>query len=241
MNESQPTRLAMADVHSGQHLEPDALKLGVGAVLVLCAAFAWQSIVAWADDQERRFHRRQLRDAYRRRHDWKKADLPHLRALGVNSAAEKRMQRLSGRGRPVVKQPRALHEEILGKLGTISPLVSGDASPGERLKAVKQWPWWPHHVEALYRGEYARAKAQGLRGPSTEAEVYVAEALGISAAQVHAICGEIRRMRREDPESANFPPMRMAEYQSWMHSPGGFIASALNSDAAEAGLPSPGP
>jgi hypothetical protein len=30
------------------------------------------------------------------------------------------------------------------------------------------------------------------------------------------ICGEIRRMRKEDFESANFEAMRLAEYQGWM-------------------------
>ena len=42
------------------------------------------------------------------------------------------------------------------------------------------------------------------------------DALRISQGKLHAICGEIRAMRRDDAESANFPPMVLAEYEEWM-------------------------
>jgi hypothetical protein len=56
----------------------------------------------------------------------------------------------------------------------------------------------------------------GEKGPYDHAEREVAAALRISQGTVHAICGEVRAMRREDAETANFPPMVLAEYEVWM-------------------------
>ena len=228
MNGSRTTNLTPANqAEHADYPKHDNFAVGVGTVVVLSLMLAWQSIEAWAANQERRFHRRQLLDAYRRRHNWKKADIPRLRALGVNAVAEKRMEQLSGRGRPVVKPHRALHVEVLEKLSAVGTLVSSEALPQERRKALKQWPWWPHYVEALYRGEHALAKARGVKAASTEAEILVGRSLGISASQVHAICGDIRRKRGDDPEFANFPAMTLAEYQTWVDSPEAFLQCRL--------------
>jgi hypothetical protein len=199
---------------SGFKLSQDALAAAtVVGVLIYCVANA---IITWAEDLERRHHRAQLLAAYRKRHKWKKSDLPHLRSLGVNQAAQSRMERLTGTGRPVTKRPQPLDQLVLEKFEALQLLFDPEATPTERRQALKFWPWWPHHVEALYRGEHARAKELGVRNPSIEAEILVGRALGISAPKVHAISGEIRRMRKEDPESANFPPMTLAEFDRWM-------------------------
>jgi hypothetical protein len=42
------------------------------------------------------------------------------------------------------------------------------------------------------------------------------DALRMSQGTVHAICGEIRAMRRKDAEAANFLPMVLAEFEGWM-------------------------
>lgn len=164
MNDTQSTALTLANVkaHSGESPEADTFKLGLVAIMVLFLAFTWHSIEAWADGQERRFWRRQLRDAYRRRHHWKKADIGRLRSLGVSPTAERRMRRLSGQGRPVIRQPRELHEEIVEKFGAIGALINGSASSRERLQALKQWPWWRHDVEALYRGSMSLPGSRAL-------------------------------------------------------------------------------
>jgi hypothetical protein len=88
--------------------------------------------------------------------------------------------------------------------------------PEQRRKALKLYPWWSHNVEALYRGEHALAKEAGIAGPSGHAERLVGQALGISSATVHKICGDIRRKRKEWDGSANFHAMTLAEYQNWM-------------------------
>jgi hypothetical protein len=191
---------------------------GFAAIVLLAVFSARHSIEAWAADLELQYHRRQLLAAYRRRHVWKKSDIPHLLSLGVNSAAQRRMERLGGRGRPVVKAPRPLDAEVIDKLTAFQSLTDPNARPHERRQAFKQWPWWSHYVEALYRGEHARAKERGAKGASIEAEIAVGRALGISAATVHSICGDIRRKRKEDPESANFRAMTLTEYESWMES-----------------------
>lgn len=185
-----------------------------GAVLLI--AHFQKSIIAWLEKLERQHYRGQRLAAYRRRHEWKKGDIPHLESLGVTQAARSRMARVSGRGRPVVKPHRPLDTAILETIGALQPLFDEAALPQQRRQAFKSWRWWDHFVEALYRGEHELAKGRDCKGPSTEAEYAVGAALGISQASVHAICGKMRKMRADDPESANFPRLTLADYERWM-------------------------
>jgi hypothetical protein len=188
----------------------------VFAAVALAAAFYSKSIVTWLEGLEQKYYRGQRLAAYRRRHAWKKSDIPRLESLGVNRAARSRMEHLEGRGRPVVRPHRPFDDTIMRAFGAFRALVDTAASPSQRRQAVKLWPWWSHYVEALYRGEHELAKGRRLKSPSTEAELSVGAALGISSASVHGICGKIRKMRAEDPESANFPSLALAEYEEWM-------------------------
>jgi hypothetical protein len=139
-----------------------------------------------------------------------------LLSIGVNEAAKRRMAALKGKGRPVVKPRRTLENLLRDKLTTWSIPFRDDATPNERRRSFKVWPWWKHHVEALYRGELERARAKRIKGPHDYAERAVADALRVSQGTVRAVCGGIRAMRREDAESANFSPMVLAEYEKWM-------------------------
>jgi hypothetical protein len=103
-------------------------------------------------------------------------------------------------------------------MAAVQPLFDSASTPNERRRALKHWPWWPHYVEALYRGEHELAKRKGVPGPSNEAKIMVGKALGISAATVHSICCEIRGQRKECEDSANFPAMTLVEYEEWMRS-----------------------
>ena len=116
----------------------------------------------------------------------------------------------------MVKPHRRLEDLLRDKLTNWLIPFRDDATPSERRRSLKVWPWWKHHVEALYRGELERARANQIKTPYDYAERTVADALRISQGKLHAICGEIRAMRREDAESANFPPMVLAEYEEWM-------------------------
>lgn len=175
-----------------------------------------QAITSAAEYAERQHRRAHLLAAYRRRRSWKGSDIGPLNSLSPNASARKRMQRLRGKGRPVVTAHQPLAYVLVRKISAFQALVHPAASQLARRKAFRHWPWWRHHVEALYRGEHAFARDQGVAGPSDHAERLVGAALGMSAASVHSICGEIRRMRKECEETANFPPMTLAEYHTWM-------------------------
>jgi hypothetical protein len=174
-----------------------------GLFIVVLASLK-QSPVSWAENLERAYLHAQLLAAYRLRHAWRKSDIPRLKSLGVNSSALTRIERLAGRGRPVVRPYQPLDVAIVTKLSAFQSFVDPDVSPDKRRRAFKTWPWWQHYVEALYRGEHALAKDRGTRSASIEAEESVGRTLGISASTVHTICGGIRRMRKADEGSAKF-------------------------------------
>ena len=61
------------------------------------------------------------------------------------------------------------------------------------------------NVEALYRGELDAARVAQMREAHHVAEEAVAKALWISQSKVHAICTEIRSLRRADRRSRQLP------------------------------------
>ena len=191
----------------GTDFAKEALE-GLAAVGLLVGV-AWVAFCRWTEETDRKLRDAHLRGerlaAYRARHRWKASDVRPLLSIGVNEAAQRRMAALRGKGRPVVKPHRPLDELLCDKLTNWSILFRDDATPNERRRSFKVWPWWKHRVEALYRGELERARADHISGPHEYAERAVAAALRISQGTVHAICGEIRAMRRED---ANPPTSR---------------------------------
>jgi len=188
----------------------------VSTVVGLAVLALDKFVVLAAEKAEEQHHRAELLATYRRRRSWKKSDQAHLESLGVNMAARRRMAKLEGRGRPVVRPHQPLGLAVATKARALQPLFSLDSTPAERIQALKLWPWWKHHVEALYRGEHDLAKKGGIAGPSEHAELLVGKALGISPAKVHAICGEIRRKRSEWDGAADFPAMPLTELERWM-------------------------
>lgn len=189
------------------------------AVVVLLAVVALalrNTLVAAVDQAERRYIRGEKLAAYRRRASWKKSDISNLKTLDLNPVAQRRMARLSGTGRPVVAPHRPLELAIVEKLQSIQPLFDQTFTAADRKRAIKHWPYWEHHVEALYRGECDLARKRKIKGPATHAEELVATELGLSAPAVHAICGRIRLKRKERDGAANFPAMTLTEYKEWM-------------------------
>jgi len=178
----------------------------------IAEALAQAAASEWAN-AEQKHHRGELRVAYRVRHNWKKSDLSPLATLDVNGPAQRRMMRLSGTGRPVVRPHESLENRFARKAIAFQILNNDSSTELERRKAFKDWPWFEYNVEALYRGEHGRAKAQGHRGASRFAETEVANVLCISSSKVHRICGKIRRI----PEGDNgFPPMTLLDFETWM-------------------------
>jgi hypothetical protein len=193
-----------------ESMKPIAIAVGIAMV----------ALYRWAGEVARNAHEKHLRAerlaAYRVRHRWKASDIRPLLTIGISEPAQRRMAALKGKGRPVVKPHRPLEDVLSDRLTSWFNLLREDATPDERRCSFRAWPWWKHHVEALYRGELERARVNGEKGPYDHAEREVAAALRISQGTVHAICGEVRAMRREDAETANFPPMVLAEYEVWM-------------------------
>ena len=167
---------------------------------------------------DRAHGRAELLVAYKQRHRWRKSDIPRLESLNPNGYARARMRRLEGRGRPIVAEHRPLGTSFLKTVRALHIVNNPATTPMERRRAMKNTPWWAHHVEALYRGEYALAKESRTKGPSAVTEEKVGRALGLSASTVHSICSSIRRERRRWEGAANFPPMTLDAYEDWMNS-----------------------
>lgn len=176
-----------------------------------------KAIMEAADHADREHNRAELLQAYRRRHQWKRSDIPRLESLGVNAAARSRMRRLpSRRGRPSVRPHISLAQLILVKANALGTVFDPNITPSSRRRALKNSPWWKHYAEALYRGEREEARATGVPGPADHAERVVGRALGISPSSLRSICRPIRRMRDRHEPCANFPMMTLADYEGWM-------------------------
>jgi hypothetical protein len=196
--------------------EPLTNLLDFGRALALLIVTAVEALSKLAESADRQHNRGELLAAYKVRHSWKRSDLAPLRSLPLNAPARERTLGLRGTGRPVVRPHKPLAEVIRTKIESIRPLFDSSCHPSERVRAVKVWPWFNHYVEAMYRGEHRLAKQRQIAGPSSHAEWEVGKTLGLSPSKVHSICGEIRRLRQEDCESADFPPMTVSEFEQWM-------------------------
>ena len=170
----------------------------------------------WLEKEIRQASENHLRGerlaAYRARHQWKRSDIQPLLSIGVNASAQRRMATLQGRGRPVVKMHRPIGEVLFERVALGLNMLRDNATLEERHRYFRKWPWWKHHVEAYYRGELTLARDMGIKAPYDHAERVVGRRLGMSQGSVHAVCGEIRKMRQEDPEYANFPERTLTHY-----------------------------
>lgn len=198
-----------------------------------------QGLTAAVEEADRKHRRAELIVAYRRRRAWKKSDIPRLKTLAVSEVALRRMERLEGRGRPVVSSHQPLGSAFLTKVRALQILSDPGSSPEKRRSAVKLSHWWPHYVEAMYRGEHSLAKTNRERESSGHAERLVGKELGISASEVHRICGGIRRLRTEWDGAANFPAMTLIDYRDWMETGSHWVELAEGRAADRMAAPKP--
>jgi hypothetical protein len=195
-----------------------SLSLAAIVTIGLVMAAASDRFAGWAKSLEEGHRRRQLLEAYRKRHAWKRGDISKLRKLDLSRIAMRRVERIQGVGRPVVKAPAPLVEVILKGLSSINALFNPEVGAADRRRAFKEWPAYPQFVEALYRGEHALAKERLDRNASVEGEICVGRAIGISSATVHALCGQVRAARKRDVGEAAFPAITVIQYDEWMRS-----------------------
>lgn len=166
---------------------------------------------------DREHERAKLLAAYRLRHRWKASDAARLRQLKLSPVAERRVAQLAGRGRPIVTHATSA-SNFLQKAWHLMTALDEEALPSDRLAAIKKTHWWPHYVEAVYRGEYEAVKAEGSESAAATTEERIAKDLRISSAVVRKLCTKIRKMRGEGPDNANFPPARIYDFMDWIES-----------------------
>jgi hypothetical protein len=75
---------------------------------------------------EHEYRRAEQLYAYRRCHLWHKGDIPHLIALNVSPTARRRMERLSAKGRPVVRRPTQVWDALTALTSPILTLGDSD-------------------------------------------------------------------------------------------------------------------
>jgi hypothetical protein len=169
------------------------------------------------EEWQKNHQRRARLDAYRRCHQWRKADVSRLLNLGVpRQRIERVINENKGRGRGVVQKYQSLEEIWMQTAEQFSALLSPDTSPKRRLQILKQTAAWRYVVEALYRGEHAAAKEAGLKSPSEQAELTVADCLGITDSHLRKICGAVRNERRcRNKISEGETLLRIKAFEAW--------------------------
>ena len=187
----------------------------VGTMLVQIQELK-KALIARAEQADIDDRRQQLLVAYKSRHAWRSSDVHALRSLGACDAALRRACRRRGRGRPHVRRYTPTGTVIARRLTMALRLFAENATEKQRRESFFVWPWWKHNVEALYRGELHACQMANARGAYDMAEHAVAAALRISVGRVHAVCSEIRAIRRDDESMANFPSMMVSEFERWM-------------------------
>jgi hypothetical protein len=186
----------------------------MGWVIVIIGVVIFSHWEEWQKNHQRRARL----DAYRRRHQWRKADVSRLLNLGVpRQRIERVIDENKGRGRGVVQKYQSLEEIWMQAAEQFSALLSPDTPPKTRLQILKQTAAWRYVVEALYRGEHAAAKEAGLKSPSEQAELTVADCLGITNSHLHKICGAVRKERRfQNKTSEGETLLRIKAFEAWM-------------------------
>ena len=165
---------------------------------------------------EEKNRRSQRLIAYKNRSAWKKSDTQRLKQLGASPIALRRLERAKSRSRPTVKQFYSLQDKIRSFM-ELQVLFDPNSSTKNRKNVFKKWPWYPHYVEALYRGETRLAREGRATGsPAEFAERHVAETLRISPSLVHAICQRVRNKQKDFLDEDDFPAITCAQYERWM-------------------------
>lgn len=200
--------------------ELSAMAVAFGLVIVAIVS----QIEKWSQEMPDAHRRAARLQAYRRRHQWRKADVPKLRDLGVCAPAERRLQRIEsgkGRGRGVIGKYRAPDVLLRAGISYLNAHFDPATPPQTRLAGLKKnASWWPYVVEALYRGEYRTHKDRNEKSPSETAEQAIAHRLGVSSAAVRKICTAVRRERGNSaPDCA---ALALGDFDRWLQN-GGLI------------------
>lgn len=192
--------------------DSSALAIIVGLAIIMIAT----RIQDWLEELPAAHRRGARLQACRRRHQWRKADVPKLRDLGVRKPAEARLRRIesaSGRGRGVIGKYQPPDVVLISLIENLNALFSSTTAPHMRLALLKKTPWWAAAVEALYRGEHAVFRDAGQKSPSETAEQTVACRLGVSSATVRKLCTTVRQARGD--ATPDCPALSLSDFDLW--------------------------
>jgi hypothetical protein len=117
----------------------------------LAVTFAECLLNSLLETIERSYERGLRLRAYRRRHEWRKADLWRLLDLGVTPAAQRRLARLQfdkSPGRGVIPPYKSLSAVTWEVWDLARALWDPATSAAQRMAAYKKTTWFPHFVEA---------------------------------------------------------------------------------------------
>lgn len=172
-----------------------------------------------AGERAHEAHRRAaILRAYKLRHRWRSGDRRRLEELGVSPIGRARFDRITAarrRGRPIVTPYLPLAAAIRTTLETLVALGDRNTAPHVRRRLLRTTPFWPHVVEAVYRGEYAGALALRIPSPSTHAEEETGRACGLAGDSVRKLAAGVRRSRRETGDPPWLPHVSAAEFVRW--------------------------
>ena len=95
----------------------------------------------WWGEKQNAHRRAALREAYRRRRHWRKADIPKLRALGVCPAADRRLQRIESAkspGRGVIRSYSPLDETLTTGIAHLSAFFDPATPPAKNSRCSRR-------------------------------------------------------------------------------------------------------
>jgi hypothetical protein len=161
----------------------------------------------WAKNLERQYDLKsaeQLPEPER----WRKGDVPKLAQLLLRPglASPEIQHRIAelidvkdSSGRGVIPEPKKCDQAFVESIAVLQRIVDPATSAKERRELRRKYmPKYPDRIEAAYRGERERVrgwtpdKNYPYMTASQRAEHNVAVAAGISEAQVHQLCQQVR-------------------------------------------------
>jgi hypothetical protein len=172
---------------------------------------------AWTGAKEGH-HRKALLEAYRRRHQWRRADLRRLQQLDIGHVAAKPLERITTAklpGRGVVREYEPLDKSLINKVADLYALFDASTSSKDRIQLLQKTAIFPSIIEALYRGEYNAAKAARMTSASEYAALSVAKYFGFSEAKVRKLCTKARVKQADYADDALLPAMQLSHFDVW--------------------------
>ena len=176
-------------------------------------------------DLKRQYDQKLRGEAWRRRSEWRKADLKSLVPMFLLSGiADPEVQReiallfreSNKTGAPVLRA-KSFEDSLQDGLDWAMRLANPAMSKAERRNS----PWYPRMIWKAYRGELAAEKK--IRGKSNEdysrlpaseiAQDKVAEAAGIKPSLVHALCQQARDEHKKAEVWAAAQPRRSVDLE----------------------------